>query len=518
MNGKVKKILEIEKNALRIKSNSAFYHLLVIILPKHHKIRATYHCEVFIMKENTGALAPFGIKDKLGYLLGDFGNDFTFILSSGFLLKFYTDVMGISAFVVGIAMMLARFIDAFTDVAMGRICDRGRVTRHGKFKPWIIRMAAPVAIASFLIYQSAFADYAMWFKILWLFVTYILWGSFFYTSINIPYGSMASAISREAEDRQSLSTFRSMGSTLAGVIIGVGVPLFTYDTVGGQTVMNGSKFTVIAGVFSALAIVSYILCYVLVTERVTPQMSHRERHGVGEMIKSALKNRALVSIIIASVLMLMAQLTMQSMANYVFPNYYNNAKAQSLSTLAMMIGMLFAAAFAKPLARRFGKAEISAVSNLVAAAISVLLFFVRPQNVFVYIGINLVAWLGLGIFTMVSWALITDVIDYSEIKNGVREDGTIYALYSFARKLGQAAAAGVSGGLLTLIGYNQGTAFDSGVLEGIFNISTLVPAVGFGALAIVLWFFYPLHKKTVEKNIEILRVKHEGERRNIEEP
>ena len=64
--------------------------------------------------------APFGIKDKLGYLFGDFGNDFTFLLSSSFLLKFYTDVMQISAAVVGLVMMLARFADAFTDVTMGR--------------------------------------------------------------------------------------------------------------------------------------------------------------------------------------------------------------------------------------------------------------------------------------------------------------------------------------------------------------------------------------------------------------
>ena len=111
----------------------------------------------------------FGWRDKLGYLFGDFGNDFTFILSSSFLLKFYTDVMGVSAALVGVVMMVARFVDAFTDVAMGRICDRTKPTSAGKFKPWILRMCGPVAIASFLIYQSGFADMPMWFKISWLF-------------------------------------------------------------------------------------------------------------------------------------------------------------------------------------------------------------------------------------------------------------------------------------------------------------------------------------------------------------
>ena len=209
--------------------------------------------------------------------------------------------------------------------------------------------------------------------------------------------------------------------------------------------------------------------------------------------------------------MLFAQLTLQSMSNYVYPNYYGNAAAQSASTVAMLVGMLFAAAVAKPLARRFGKAEISIVSNLLATAVLILLFFIRPASVWNYVILSFIAWLGLGVFTMVSWALITDVIDYAEIRNGVREDGSIYALYSFSRKLGQAASAGLSGALLTLIGYTQESAFDEGVKNGIFNISTLVPALGFLILALILRLWYPLHKKEVEKNVAILKKKHSSQ-------
>ena len=100
--------------------------------------------------ENKTALRPFGMKDKLGYMFGDFGNDFTFILSSLFLMKFYTDVMGVSAGVVGIVMMAARIVDAFTDITMGQIVDRCKPTKDGKFRPWLKRMCGPVAIASFL--------------------------------------------------------------------------------------------------------------------------------------------------------------------------------------------------------------------------------------------------------------------------------------------------------------------------------------------------------------------------------
>ncbi len=459
---------------------------------------------------------PFGLKDKLGYLFGDFGNDFTFLLSSSFLLKFYTDVMGVDAFIVGIVMMVARFVDAFTDIAMGRICDRSKQTRHGKFRPWIRRMCAPVAISSFLIYQSGLSGMSMAFKIIWLFVTYILWSSIFYTSINIPYGSMASAISPEPSDRQSLSTFRTLGGTLAGVIIGAGVPLIAFTkNADGQFFLDGGKFTLIAGVFSILAVGAYLLCYALTTERVQFTKAHkREEYKLSTMLKNALHNRALLSIIVASIVMLLAQLTMQSMAGYIYPNYYNNTAAQSASTLVMMGGMVLAASVAKPLAARFGKAEISVVSNALAAAVCLLLFVWRPTNVWVYVAVTGVGWIGLGVFAMVSWALITDVIDYSELKHGIREDGTVYALYSFARKLGQAAAAGLSGGLLSLIGYSDVTQNDPQILSGIFNISTLVPALGFALLAIVLWFWYPLHKKQVEENVRLLKEKREKTHQN----
>ena len=455
---------------------------------------------------------PFGMRDKIGYLFGDFGNDFTFVLSSSFLMKFYTDVMGVDGFVVGIVMMVARFVDAFTDVTMGRICDRSRILPAGKFKPWLLRMSGPVAIASFLIYQSGLKDMPMTFKIVWLFVTYILWGSIFYTSINIPYGSMASAISAEPGDRQSLSTYRTMGGTLAGLLIGAGVPMLAYDEVNGNMVLNGLRFTMIAGVFSVLAVVCYLICYALVTERIRTESYETKgaKNGVFQMLANAVKNKALISIIVASIVMLLAQLTMQSMANYVYPNFYRSTAAQSASSIVMLVSMLIAAVLARPVAERIGKAELSSIANLLAAVICVLLFLMRPQNVWVYVLFMALCWLGLGMFSMVSWALITDVIDYSEIRNGVREDGSVYALYSFARKMGQAAAAGVSGFLLTLIGYTQETAFDTQVINGIYNISTLVPAIGFGLLAAILWFWYPLHKKQVDENVTLLREKREN--------
>ena len=460
------------------------------------------------MSINRKDIRPFGMRDKLGYLFGDFGNDFTFMLSSTFLMKFSTDAYGIDPAVVGIIMMVARIVDAFTDVTMGRICDRSKMTPAGKFKPWILRMCVPVALASFLIYQNAIAGWPMSVKIAYLFVTYLLWGSVFYTSINIPYGAMASAISPEPGDRQSLSSFRTMGGMLGSAIVMMGVPLMVYDKIDGKEVLNGGKFTVVAGICSILAIVCYLLCYAMITERVKPEASEQKQDSVLVMIKKCMKNRALISIIAASITLLVSQLTLQGMANYVFPNYYGSAAAQSLSTLMLSGGLIVAAIISKPLANKFGKAEIGAVSSFVAAAMNILLFIIRPANVWVFTGFQAVCWIGIGIFSMVSWALITDVIDATELKNGIREDGSVYALYSWARKLGQAASAGLTGALLSMIGYTDANAFEPHITNSIFNITCLVPGAGFLLLGFILWFWYPLHKKQVDENVAALKAKH----------
>jgi len=440
---------------------------------------------------------PFGFKDKIGYMFGDFGNDFTFILSSSFMLKFYTDVMGIHAAVVGVLMMAARFVDAFTDVAMGQIVDRSKPTKDGKFKPWLRRMCGPVAISSFLVFQSGFANMPYLFKVVWMIVTYILWGSIFYTSINIPYGSMASAISADAKDRASLSTWRSIGSTLAGLVIGVGTPLFAYETVNGNTILSGNRMTIIAGVFSVMAVICYMLCFKLATERVeVPQ--NNTKFNFGDLMKSLVTNRSLIGIIAAAILLLLVMLTMQGMNAYLFPNFYGNVAAQSVAALAGSLVMLVVCApLATKLSAKYGKKELAIGSCLFGAVVYLICWVLKPENPYTYVVFYVVANIGVGFFNMVIWAMITDVIDDAEVKNGVREDGTIYSVYSFARKIGQALSSGMIGALLSVIGYSAATAFNPEVVNGIFNMTCIIPAIGFVGIALVLMFLYPLSKKVI---------------------
>lgn len=452
-------------------------------------------------------IPPFGWKDKIGYMLGDFGNDFTFVFASSFLMVFYTKVLGISAQMVGTLFLVSRLVDAFTDVTMGRIVDRMRPGKNGRFRPWLRWNCGPVALASFLMYQSSLANASMTVKTIYMYVTYILWGSVFYTAINIPYGSMASVLSEDAKDRASLSIFRSMGATLTNLIIGVGAPLvlYTTDTMGNQ-VVSGSRFTLVAGIFSVAAIVCYLLCYFLTTERV--QVDMEQEKGNLKNLFQILQNRSLIGIIVAAILMLLASLLSQSINQYVFIDYFQNKEAISVMSICGLVPSLFLVPFIGKLSDRFGKKEMSAVGCLVAGAASILLALFRTRSYVVYIVVSTIIYVSFGIFNMVVWAMITDVIDDWEVRAHQREDGTIYAVYSFARKVGQALAGGLGGFALGLIGYNSEVQVQSEyVTVQIYGIATFIPGILYIGVSLVLWFLYPLGKKAVTENIETLKTR-----------
>ncbi len=467
------------------------------------------------METENKNVRPFGLRDKIGYMFGDFGNDFTFIFASSFLMVFYTKVLGISGGMVGTLFLVARFVDAFTDVTMGRIVDSFKPGKDGRFRCWIRRMCAPVAIASFLMYQTGLAGAPMWLKIVYMYVTYLLWGSIFYTSINIPYGSMASAITADPNERTALSTARSIGATLAGLVIGVLTPLFIYttDAEGYQIIRPGGVFTIVAGIFSVLAILCYLVCYALTTERVKVQKNTaEEKRNFISTFGGILKSRALLGIICAAIFLMLSQLLINSMNNFLYPEYFRNAAGISVYTTVNTIIMLAVVApLSVPISKRVGKKEASTVGMLLSAAVLLVLYFLRVDNIWLFMALSGVGLLGMNFFNTVIWANITDVIDDEEVKNGQREDGTVYAVYSFARKVGQALAGGVGGWALDIIGYQPGVRVQTdAVIQGIYTTATLVPGIGFLLVALVLWFVYPLNKKRVEQNVACLRERHHG--------
>ena len=461
------------------------------------------------MSSENSTFRPFGWKDKVGYMFGNIANDLTFIFASLYLTVFYTDVLGINAGLVGTMFLLSRVVDAFTDTAMGRIADKTKATKNGKYKPWLLRACGPVALASFLMYQSAMADASMTVKIVYMFITYLLWGSICYTAINIPYGSMASLISAEADDRAALSTFRGVASLIPQVLIGVVMPMFLYTTLAdGTKVVNSEAFPVVALILSVCAVCGYIACYFMCTERIKPQ--HVENVSFGETLKALTKNKALIGLVIVYICFLGAQMLNQTISNYVFKDYFENTMGLSIMNAAGFLPALILAPLAVPLTRKFGKKEIGIVASVMGSVAYGYLLISHTSNMLVYVVVSIVGMLGFGLFNLIIWAFVSDVIDDQEVKTGKREDGTIYAVCSFARKLGQAIASALGGWSLAWIGYAEGSTVGQteAVQNGIFTIATAVPTVLYIIVGVTLVVLYPLSKKKVLENTNILKARH----------
>lgn len=461
------------------------------------------------MRKSPATLRPFGARDKVGYMLGNVANDFTFIFASLYLQVFYTDVLGINAGLVGTMFLISRIVDAFTDTAMGRICDKTKATKNGKFRPWLLRACGPVALASFLMYQAWAVNLSMTLRIAYMFVTYLLWGSICYTCINIPYGSMASVMSDEPDHRASLSTFRGVGSMIPQILVGVVVPMFLYTTLeDGTKVANASMFPVIALVMSIAAAACYIICYFLCTERV--KLTEESKSvSFADTLKALAGNRALVGISLVFICYLGAQMLNQTINNYIFKDYFGDTMGLSVMNAAGFAPALILAPCAVPLTRKFGKKELGIFASILGTVAFGALFLMRTTNMWLYTIVNIVGLLGFGLFNLIIWAFVSDVIDDQEVRTGSRDDGTIYAVCSFARKVGQAIASALGGWSLGWIGYVEGslTGQTAAVKDGIYNIATMVPMILYLAVGICLIVIYPLSKKKVAENTAALKVR-----------
>ncbi|OAB40174.1 MFS transporter [Paenibacillus antarcticus] len=446
----------------------------------------------------------FGLKDKLGYLLGDFGNDFFFILVSSFLMVYYTDIFGISAASVGILFLIARLWDAVADVTWGRFIDTRKPSKHGKFKPWIFRMSFPLVISGVLmfVYIPGMSD---GFYLAYAFVTYILWGTL-YSTVNIPYGSMASVITSDPVERTSLSTFRTMGATLAGLIISVAGPLILFV----DNKADAGRFTLGAIIFGVLSISCYMACYKLSTERVVASETTVQKTNLSITLKAIMKNRPLISILSGSLIFMMGSMLMGAVNVYLYKDYFGNAAILSIVGLVQMAAMFIVFPLAKPLVSKFGKKEIAAVGMLLSAIVYILLYFLPNLTAIQFMAFATVGTFGYAFFSVVVWAFVTDVIDYHEYLTGLREDGTVYSVYSFARKVGQAIAGGLGGFALTSVGYDASLKVQTqSALNGIHTIATLVPGIVFLVVFIILAFLYPLSKKRTTQLTKDLASKRE---------
>lgn len=458
-------------------------------------------------------------KDKLGYALGDMGGLLTFSLIGAFQNKFYTDVLGIDPKKIVVLILVARLWDAINDPIWGAFIDSRKPTKYGRFRPYIFGFSIPLAVSAVMMFTVipglSEAKY-----LLFAYITYIAYGMM-YTAVNIPYGSLASVVTDDEKERSSLSMWRSIGAGVGGLPGAILLPLIVFKTQIASDgtkiqILDGTKLTICVAILSVISVAVYFAHFKMTKERIAPPKKEKSDYNAFKTIGDLVKNRPFVMLCIASMLLIAFQFYYQSTYAYLFADYYHNGGLYSMVTICTYLPMAIFIPIMNKLIDKFGKKELCAYGIIFAAVANFILFFIKTSNPYVFLAFTFLSGLGQTFLVLEVWALVMDVIDYHEFRTHRREEGTAYAFFSFTRKLGQTLAGVGLNALLALINYDAeaskaGQALPADVMDKLYDISTLVPAIALTIMAVVLMFGYNLSKSKLAK----LRVELD-EIRNIE--
>ena len=500
---------------------------------------------------DSNGVRKFGMLDKLAYAAGDFGCNMSFALK-GTVQTFWLVYMTMETGLLSILLLLVQIWDAVNDPLIGSIIDNDkRKYKMGKFKTYILVGACGLLVAGAAVFLP-FPKASVLVKAILFVLGYIIWDAC-YTIANVPYGSMLSLITEDSGERAQLSTWRSIGSMFGNIVPMIILPMLiwqkvTYDGTGsyhtnpvtgeaykiGDPVLDpltGKQFETLLGerVFWAALIMGVFgfIAFIFMIKKITIRVDEntvKTNEGGGKInIVSSfgkfMKNRPAVGATIAAMGMFLGMQSATTANTIMFATYFNKA---SMSGVVQMIGflpMVLFLPFIKKLVNKYGKKEASVAGTLVSVVGGVIMMIFpmvenRDTALIVYLA-GLVAFgIGMGVYTCVSWAMMADAIDYNEWKFNTREEGTVYSLHSFFRKLAQGVGPSIVLAIMGVLGYQSelgtiGQSFETShnmcwLVAGLYLFSAVVQFIGIA-------FVYNLDKKTLAQMNADLEAKHSKE-------
>lgn len=431
---------------------------------------------------------PFGIRDEIGYAFGDLGCNLSFQLISTYMYLFYTQCIGISAEHWAWIIIVSKIWDAVNDVLIGRLVDSKRIGTKSKFIPWILIGGISLVALTVLVF-APIQRLPQIAKIIWCLASYCLW-SVAYTLVNVPYGSLHSVLTENPKQRTTLSTFRSIGAGI-GVVFCMLLPYIVYDS---ENQLSASRMFLVAIGFSLMALVFFFLLSRMVTERVTRVETH-EKVNYLSTVKSFFTNRAMLGITIATVAIVIFYNSSMSVNNLVFQFYFNDAKKSALAMLASYVPLVALMPFASGIVSKIGKKKFICVSGLISAITGILMLFlpITPdkKGMILYVGGLMLVNIGCCVFQIIVWAIVADCIEKSYREKGVREEGSLYAIYSFFRKLAQGIGSALVALSLGTVGYVENAAVQTAEAgAGIKNLYIILLVVGLAVMTLSMQFIY----------------------------
>ena len=446
-------------------------------------------------------LRPFGIRDSIAYAAGDLGCNMSFALK-GTMSIFWTQFMGMDLW-YALLLIVVQVWDAINDPLIGSLIDADkRNYKRNKFLAYIWAGSIGLIIGGACCFLP-FPNAPTWAKGIIFIAGYVVWDAF-YTVANVPYGSLLSLISNDVKDRASLSAWRSVGSIFGNMLPMVILPFIIYDK---NDNLIGERVFIAALIMGALGFICFQFMIRNTEIRVDTNVSVGEEAPKFNVLKAFLnfiKNRPAVGATIAAMGMFIGMQGAATAVTVIFQSYYNNVKISGIVQLFAMIPIVVFTPLARKAVAKFGKKELATFGSVCSMVAGLGLFIVMPNNtnldLILYILFQLIFSLGLGIYSTVSWAMMGDAIDYNEWKTGKREEGTVYSLHSFFRKLAQGIGPALVLVVMVALGYvgeNEGNQVWEVAINmrylvaGTYMFSAILQFIGLGLV-------YNLDKKTLD--------------------
>lgn len=443
-------------------------------------------------------MSKLTLKEKVSYGLGDFGNGFMFDMGQIYLLKFYTDVFGIPAAVAGSIFLLTKIFDAFMDPIAGAFIDARKADpRTGKFRKIMFISSIFLGILSIFVFMAP--DLSPTAKMIFGYATYMAWGVG-YSFTNVPYGALGAAMTQDPNDRASLASWRQAGSLGALLITSVMVvPLIK------QFSDPRVAWPVVVALTSVIGVTAFYFCFKNCKEVIVGKsLASGEKISIKAMARSIFTNRPLLALILMTIFTISAyNIKSAMMIYYCQYNLGDISLMPYISFITIGCSCLGITLIPK-LTKRFGKKN-TALIGFGVSVVADLINFLIPGDLVTFTILASIAFIGISIPNGVTWAFVSDSIDYSEWKTGERREGITYSFFNFARKIAQSVSGFASGIGLSLVGYVPNVQQTEKALGGIKGLLLLYPAVTISCAALVIGILYTLSDKRHGEMIEELK-------------
>ena len=464
----------------------------------------------------------FGIRDKLAYAAGDLGCNMSFGLKNTVQI-FWLAFMMLETGLLSALLLVVQIWDAVNDPMIGALIDADRRKyRMGKFKTYIFIGACALVLGGAAVFLP-FPNAPVFVKAVLFILGYVIWDAA-YTIANVPYGSMLSLVTEDSGERAQLSTWRSIGSMVGNILPSVILPFIIWHKVvdeNGEPVINpetgvqeqillGDRVFLAALLMGVIGFAAFMFMIKKITIRVDENSVKTNDGAKFNVIKSFgnfMKNRPAVGATLAAMGMFLGMNSAVTASAIMFATYFGKAELSGLIQMVGFLPMFLFMPFIKKIVDKFGKKESSVagtIVSLVGGVIMLIFPMISNKDIsLVVFMLGLVVFgLGMGVYTCVSWALMADAIDYNEWKFGTREEGTVYSLHSFFRKLAQGVGPSIVLLIMGALGYisEKGTGGQSAATA--YNMCWLVAALYlFSAIIqfIGIAVIYNLDKKTLAK-------------------